>query len=57
MYKNVYSSKIATPSWEVAEIVGICKANGYILPTVYQGLYNAIHRSVNLIRLNEDEFR
>lgn len=32
--------------WEVAEIVGICKANGYIQPTVYQGLYNAIHRAV-----------
>ncbi|RPD64667.1 Aldo/keto reductase [Lentinus tigrinus ALCF2SS1-7] len=33
-------------SWEVAEIVGICKANGYIQPTVYQGIYNAIHRKV-----------
>ncbi|KAJ7046581.1 Aldo/keto reductase [Mycena alexandri] len=33
-------------SWEVAEIVGICKANGYIQPTVYQGIYNAIHRAV-----------
>jgi hypothetical protein len=31
-------------SWEVAEIVGICKANGYIQPTVYQGVYNAMHR-------------
>ncbi|TFY65364.1 hypothetical protein EVG20_g5625 [Dentipellis fragilis] len=33
-------------SWEVAEIVQICRANGYIQPTVYQGLYNAIHRAV-----------
>ncbi|KAJ7663957.1 Aldo/keto reductase [Mycena polygramma] len=33
-------------SWEVAEIVGICKQHGYIQPTVYQGLYNAIHRGV-----------
>ncbi|KDR73432.1 hypothetical protein GALMADRAFT_608678 [Galerina marginata CBS 339.88] len=33
-------------AWEVAELVGICKANGYIQPTVYQGIYNAIHRSV-----------
>jgi len=33
-------------SWEVAEIVQICKANGYIQPTVYQGIYNAIHRKV-----------
>ncbi|RDX42990.1 Aldo/keto reductase [Lentinus brumalis] len=33
-------------SWEVAQIVGICKANGYIQPTVYQGIYNAIQRTV-----------
>ncbi|KAJ7109183.1 Aldo/keto reductase [Mycena epipterygia] len=33
-------------SWEVAEIVGICKANGYIQPSAYQGIYNAIHRAV-----------
>ncbi|GJE95535.1 aldo/keto reductase [Phanerochaete sordida] len=33
-------------SWEVAEIAGICKANGYIEPTVYQGIYNAVHRAV-----------
>ncbi|KAH9483768.1 Aldo-keto reductase [Psilocybe cubensis] len=33
-------------SWEVAEIVGICKANGYVQPTAYQGIYNAIHRAV-----------
>lgn len=22
----------------------ICKANGYIQPTAYQGIYNAVHR-------------
>ncbi|EKM52788.1 uncharacterized protein PHACADRAFT_261417 [Phanerochaete carnosa HHB-10118-sp] len=33
-------------SWEVAEIVAICKANNYIQPTAYQGIYNAIHRKV-----------
>ncbi|KAJ7286405.1 Aldo/keto reductase [Mycena rebaudengoi] len=33
-------------AWEVAELVGICKRFGYIQPTVYQGLYNAIHRAV-----------
>ncbi|KAF8061521.1 Aldo/keto reductase [Lyophyllum atratum] len=33
-------------SWEVAEIVMICKANGYIQPTAYQGVYNAVHRNV-----------
>ncbi|KAF8504141.1 Aldo/keto reductase [Hysterangium stoloniferum] len=32
-------------SWEVAEIVTLCRANGWIAPTVYQGLYNAIHRA------------
>ncbi|KAI8992793.1 Aldo/keto reductase [Trametes punicea] len=33
-------------SWEVAEIVSTCRANGYVQPTVYQGIYNAIHRKV-----------
>ncbi|RPD64666.1 Aldo/keto reductase [Lentinus tigrinus ALCF2SS1-7] len=33
-------------AWEVVEMVGICKANGYIQPTVYQGIYNAIQRKV-----------
>jgi aflatoxin B1 aldehyde reductase len=33
-------------SWEVAEIVGICKQHGYVQPSVYQGIYNAIHRNV-----------
>ncbi|KAI9061865.1 Aldo/keto reductase [Trametes sanguinea] len=33
-------------SWEVAEIVAICRAMGYVAPTVYQGVYNAIHRKV-----------
>ncbi|KAI0826486.1 Aldo/keto reductase [Trametes gibbosa] len=33
-------------SWEVAEMVCICRANGWVQPTVYQGLYNAIHRKV-----------
>ncbi|GJE95560.1 aldo/keto reductase [Phanerochaete sordida] len=33
-------------SWEVAELVEICKANGYVRPTVYQGLYNAMNRNV-----------
>ncbi|KAF8210978.1 Aldo/keto reductase [Mycena galopus ATCC 62051] len=33
-------------SWEVAEMVGICKQHGYVQPAVYQGSYNAIHRLV-----------
>ncbi|KAG9092965.1 hypothetical protein FRC06_011725 [Ceratobasidium sp. 370] len=32
-------------SWEVAEIVGICKAKEYVLPRIYQGMYNAITRA------------
>ena len=35
-----------TISWEVAHIVEICRANGWVAPSVYQGSYNAVHRSV-----------
>ncbi|THG98238.1 hypothetical protein EW026_g3918 [Hermanssonia centrifuga] len=31
-------------AWEVAEMIAICNANGYIKPTAYQGIYNAVHR-------------
>ena len=31
-------------SWEVARICEICKKNGWIMPSVYEGLYNAFHR-------------
>ncbi|SCZ90178.1 BZ3500_MvSof-1268-A1-R1_Chr1-3g01822 [Microbotryum saponariae] len=33
-------------SWEVAHIVGLCETNGWIKPTAYQGIYNALHRNV-----------
>ncbi|XP_004850495.1 aflatoxin B1 aldehyde reductase member 2 [Heterocephalus glaber] len=33
-------------AWEVAEICTLCKKNGWILPTVYQGMYNATTRQV-----------
>ncbi|KAF9117053.1 hypothetical protein BGX27_005603 [Mortierella sp. AM989] len=33
-------------SWEVALIYKICETNGYVLPTVYQGMYNPLARSV-----------
>ena len=33
-------------AWEVAEIVGICKANQWVLPTVYQAMYNAVTRAI-----------
>ncbi|EGN92453.1 hypothetical protein SERLA73DRAFT_191099 [Serpula lacrymans var. lacrymans S7.3] len=34
-------------SWEVAEIVGICKANGWVQPKIYQVMYNAITREMD----------
>uniref|UniRef100_A0A8D0G6G8 Aldo-keto reductase family 7 like/pseudo n=1 Tax=Sphenodon punctatus TaxID=8508 RepID=A0A8D0G6G8_SPHPU len=33
-------------SWEVAEIYTICKYNKWVVPTVYQGMYNATTRQV-----------
>ncbi|KAI0026969.1 aflatoxin B1-aldehyde reductase [Vararia minispora EC-137] len=33
-------------SWEVAEIATICRERGWIRPTVYQGIYNALDRAV-----------
>ncbi|KAF8344214.1 Aldo/keto reductase [Cantharellus anzutake] len=33
-------------AWEVAEIVGICKANDWVLPGIYQAIYNGITRSI-----------
>ncbi|KAF9476586.1 Aldo/keto reductase [Pholiota conissans] len=49
LYKEGYFKRLGISnysSWEVAEIVGICRNNGYIQPTAYQGIYNAIHRTV-----------
>jgi len=31
-------------AWEVADVYHICKKNGWVLPTVYQGMYNPITR-------------
>ncbi len=31
-------------SWEVANVYQICKSRGWVLPTVYQGMYNPITR-------------
>ncbi|KAF7174679.1 hypothetical protein CNMCM7691_003365 [Aspergillus felis] len=33
-------------SWEVAKICEICENHGWIKPTVYQGIYSALHRSI-----------
>eukprot|EP01121_Diplochlamys_sp_Union-15-3_P018473 TRINITY_DN6719_c0_g1_i1.p1 TRINITY_DN6719_c0_g1~~TRINITY_DN6719_c0_g1_i1.p1 ORF type:complete len:327 (-),score=45.14 TRINITY_DN6719_c0_g1_i1:30-983(-) len=33
-------------SWEVVDIWHVCKENKWVLPTVYQGMYNAITRNI-----------
>lgn len=33
-------------SWEVAKICEICEQHNWIKPTVYQGIYSALHRSI-----------
>ena len=33
-------------AWQVAEICTICKNQGWILPTVYQGMYSSLTRAV-----------
>jgi aflatoxin B1 aldehyde reductase len=33
------------PAWQVVEICQYCQRNGYVLPTVYQGVYNALNRT------------
>jgi aflatoxin B1 aldehyde reductase len=33
-------------SWQVAEVVEICRREGWMEPTVYQGMYNALTRDV-----------
>ena len=33
-------------AWQVAEIVEKCRQNGWMQPTVYQGMYNALTRDV-----------
>jgi aflatoxin B1 aldehyde reductase len=33
-------------AWEVAQICEICEAPGWIKPIVYQGIYNAMNRTV-----------
>lgn len=33
-------------AWQVAEIVEVCRQNGWMVPEVYQGMYNALTRDV-----------
>ncbi|TFY52776.1 hypothetical protein EVG20_g10409 [Dentipellis fragilis] len=34
------------PAWDVVDIIHLCKENGFVQPTVYQGMYNAISRTI-----------
>lgn len=33
------------PAWQVVEIAQYCQRRGYVMPTVYQGVYNALNRT------------
>lgn len=33
------------PAWQVVEISQYCHRHGYVMPTVYQGVYNALNRT------------
>ncbi|KAJ1556002.1 hypothetical protein HK405_009117 [Cladochytrium tenue] len=33
-------------AWQVGKIYALCKENGYVRPTIYQGMYNALTRDV-----------
>ena len=33
-------------AWQVAEVVELCRKNSWMIPTVYQGMYNALTRDV-----------
>lgn len=33
------------PAWQVVEICQFCQRQGYVLPSVYQGVYNALNRT------------
>jgi aflatoxin B1 aldehyde reductase len=49
LHREGYFEKFAISNymaWEVAQICEICDRNGWIKPSVYQGIYNAIHRAV-----------
>ncbi|KAF9922079.1 hypothetical protein FBU30_007831 [Linnemannia zychae] len=34
------------PAWVVTQIYYLCKSHGYVVPTVYQGMYNAFTRHI-----------
>jgi len=49
LYKEGYFNRLGLSnfmSWEVAQICEICEKNGWIKPSVYQGVYNGLQRAV-----------
>jgi aflatoxin B1 aldehyde reductase len=49
LHKEGYFKRLGVSNymaWEVAYISDLCIQNGWIRPTLYQGVYNGIHRSV-----------
>lgn len=51
LYQEGYFSRLGISnymSWEVAQICEICEKNGWVKPAVYQGIYNALHRAIEL---------
>lgn len=49
LHKEGYFSRFGISNyqaWEVARICETCKKNGWIMPSVYQALYNAFHRKI-----------
>lgn len=55
LYQEGYFKRFAISNyqaWEVAQICEICNKNGWVKPSVYQGVYNALHRTVELELFN-----
>ena len=46
MKKFKYFGLSNYPAWEVVYIWSYCKSRGWVLPSVYQGMYNPITREV-----------
>lgn len=49
LYKEGLFTRFAISNyqaWEVAQICEICERNGWVKPSVYQGVYNALFRTV-----------
>ncbi|KAG0230053.1 hypothetical protein BGW41_002641, partial [Actinomortierella wolfii] len=44
LFEKVYLSNFA--AWQTCAFYNVCKQNGYVLPTVYQGWYNPLMRQV-----------